>query len=848
MPLRDMLIADFVAAHPDASNKLRNALRSGAEAGRLPCVTIGEYLDLGAGASALFMQRVWSFGRRSARELEALVRKAVDGEACGGAELQTPEVEAAEFVETRAEDASAMDPALGKITLAEVTEGALLSTRLTNVLRQSEVAGMELAEFLARGGTGRAFLQRVPNCGRKTVHELDRHCRQFALRMLAATGTNQDGDYGRELLSHIAVSDGPGELLDQNDPPGAEGSDVESLLRWGLAKLKEREVEVLTSRYGLDGRAPETLEDVGCRMAVTRERIRQIEANALRKLQRLLLAKLKPALDDAAAAFWDQYDGDFIPVAGGTDFRRQLLPFVRLALDVTATQAGEWIRAHAVAATFGVLRPGADIERLSGLADRLRQAAASNLLPAALANLATDADQVTLDLAARAETRLFVAEGYLFERRPHARMKRAVRAHAILAAAGRSMSLQELGNLYYGRAPTDPCSLRDLVIVMEALPHLFIEIEEGRWAPLGKGAAPADPPKEIKSRTAEPEVDSATLAGAIRDALLERGPTSLGDLYRDGDNIVPPGRSRISIGPILLGRPELFLRILPGVYALHSQVPQPAEVASEPLSFLLNPYQARAYAFARRAGEPWEAFPLWTAEAEYRLCRWARFEAEPALFHSLLAIAEIEHWPVSDDIKAEWRRLAEHRARFELAPPRSARPEVRPPLDRLLAALIATHERGSANWVLFNRILARRIDSVGGRSLLALMLGLGALRAPETERDDERWQLPHPATEEAARLADELSSTMSLSGTLSWDSPLGQTIADRALTAEESRLGWATIEGLDLLLGTEAVPESADAFDEDEDDDALLERLMQEHRRAHEEQKRETIAQWLLEE
>ncbi len=49
--------------------------------------------------------------------------------------------------------------------------------------------------------------------------------------------------------------------------------------------LTEKESRVLIMRFGIGGIEPMTLEQVGTVMGVTRERIRQIESKALRKLR-----------------------------------------------------------------------------------------------------------------------------------------------------------------------------------------------------------------------------------------------------------------------------------------------------------------------------------------------------------------------------------------------------------------------------------------------------------------------------------------------------------------------------------------------------------------------------------
>jgi RNA polymerase primary sigma factor len=52
-----------------------------------------------------------------------------------------------------------------------------------------------------------------------------------------------------------------------------------------LESLTERENEVLKMRFGIGGESEHTLEEVGRHLNLTRERIRQIETRALKKLQ-----------------------------------------------------------------------------------------------------------------------------------------------------------------------------------------------------------------------------------------------------------------------------------------------------------------------------------------------------------------------------------------------------------------------------------------------------------------------------------------------------------------------------------------------------------------------------------
>ncbi|WP_434064036.1 RNA polymerase sigma factor RpoS [Roseateles aquae] len=74
------------------------------------------------------------------------------------------------------------------------------------------------------------------------------------------------------------------------DPMGLRLShEVEALLSHGLAALNEREREVLAGRYGLADREPETLDVLAHRLGLTRERIRQIQIEAISKLKRNMM-------------------------------------------------------------------------------------------------------------------------------------------------------------------------------------------------------------------------------------------------------------------------------------------------------------------------------------------------------------------------------------------------------------------------------------------------------------------------------------------------------------------------------------------------------------------------------
>ncbi len=101
---------------------------------------------------------------------------------------------------------------------------------------------------------------------------------------------------GEEEDSHL------GDFIPDDDAPAPADAASHTMLKEQLSEvldtLTPREKKVLILRFGLEDGSPRTLEEVGREFRVTRERIRQIEAKALRKLRHPTRSKkLKDFLD-----------------------------------------------------------------------------------------------------------------------------------------------------------------------------------------------------------------------------------------------------------------------------------------------------------------------------------------------------------------------------------------------------------------------------------------------------------------------------------------------------------------------------------------------------------------------
>ncbi|MDY0101147.1 MAG: RNA polymerase sigma factor RpoD [Bacilli bacterium] len=109
------------------------------------------------------------------------------------------------------------------------------------------------------------------------------------IQRIALDTVSLETPIGEEEDSHL------GDFIEDKDTltpvEYAERSHLKDQLYEVLNDLTDREERVLRLRYGLDDNKPKTLEEVGREFGVTRERIRQIEAKAIRKLRHPSRAK-----------------------------------------------------------------------------------------------------------------------------------------------------------------------------------------------------------------------------------------------------------------------------------------------------------------------------------------------------------------------------------------------------------------------------------------------------------------------------------------------------------------------------------------------------------------------------
>ncbi len=169
-----------------------------------------------------------------------------------------------------------------KRALANQAKTIRLPVHLVDKISKMKRAGHKLSEQLGREPTDQELAD-VLGVTRAKVAQL----RTISVRpasLDAPIGDDDATEFSEIVGDEAALT--PFELL-RDKTLRQEVRDI-------LEELEPREAEILTMRFGLDGSKPKTLEEVGRKFKVTRERVRQIQNIALTKLRHVMEKQDRP--------------------------------------------------------------------------------------------------------------------------------------------------------------------------------------------------------------------------------------------------------------------------------------------------------------------------------------------------------------------------------------------------------------------------------------------------------------------------------------------------------------------------------------------------------------------------
>jgi RNA polymerase primary sigma factor len=163
-----------------------------------------------------------------------------------------------------------------KRALANQSKTIRLPVHLVDKISKMRRTAMKLQEMLGREPTDEELADEMGMTALRV-----RQMRQAAVRpasLDAPIGDDDSNNFSDVVQDENATS--PYENL--------EDKTVTGMLQDMVKHLNEREATILRYRFGLDGGSEKTLEEVGVKFGVTRERVRQIQNLALRKLRKMI--------------------------------------------------------------------------------------------------------------------------------------------------------------------------------------------------------------------------------------------------------------------------------------------------------------------------------------------------------------------------------------------------------------------------------------------------------------------------------------------------------------------------------------------------------------------------------
>jgi len=177
-----------------------------------------------------------------------------------------------------------------KRALGNQTKTIRLPAHLLEKLSRMRTIIVRLEEELGREPTNEEIAQEMKVKTSQVTHWRAISKRPTSLDMKVG---EDDGASFMDLVEDEKVQTAPDQIeaLQLN-------SDVFRLIN----RLDKRERDILTYRFGLNGKKVETLETVGARFEITRERVRQIQNAAVTKIREMIEEEDQPQLPDRTAA------------------------------------------------------------------------------------------------------------------------------------------------------------------------------------------------------------------------------------------------------------------------------------------------------------------------------------------------------------------------------------------------------------------------------------------------------------------------------------------------------------------------------------------------------------------
>ncbi|MGJ3243164.1 MAG: sigma-70 family RNA polymerase sigma factor [Opitutales bacterium] len=166
-----------------------------------------------------------------------------------------------------------------KRALANQSKTIRLPVHLVDKIAKMRKLAMAMAEELGREPTDEEIAFEMGMPVNKVAHLKSVSVRPTSLD--APVGEDQDTSFGELVGDEDAPT--PYDTLQVN----SLNSDVKTL----IDRLDSREGEIIRLRFGLNGERPLTLEEVGDKFGITRERVRQLQNIALQKMRRSMASK-----------------------------------------------------------------------------------------------------------------------------------------------------------------------------------------------------------------------------------------------------------------------------------------------------------------------------------------------------------------------------------------------------------------------------------------------------------------------------------------------------------------------------------------------------------------------------